>query len=92
MIVRIHAEGQFQVSSALLDTLNELDNQAVDALAKGDEVHFRSLLRQMLRLVREQGKPLPLHDLRPSDIVLPSEDVTLEEAVGLFGKEGLIPG
>lgn len=92
MIVRIHAEGQFQVPSALLDTLNDLDNKAVEALAKGDEQRFRSLLRQMHRLVREQGTPLPLHDLRPSDIVLPHEDVTLEEAVALFGREGLIPG
>lgn len=92
MIVRIHAEGQFQVPSALLDTLNDLDNQAVEALSRGDEGRFRTILRQMHRLVREQGTPLPLHDLRPSDIVLPSEDLTLEEARALFGAEGLIPG
>ncbi|MCS7207903.1 MAG: hypothetical protein NZ951_08285 [Dehalococcoidia bacterium] len=92
MIVRIHAEGQFQVPSALLDTLNDLDNQAVDAVAKGDYARFLHLLRQMHRLVREQGKPLPPSDLRVSDVVLPSEDITLDEARALFGIAGLIPG
>ncbi|GBD10850.1 hypothetical protein HRbin23_00500 [bacterium HR23] len=92
MIVRIHAEGQFQVPGALLDTLNDLDNQAVEAIARGDYPQFQALLRQMHRLVRENGIPLASSDLRPSDIILPSDDITLEEARDLFGQEGLIPG
>jgi hypothetical protein len=92
MIVRILGEGQFNLKSTHLDKLNELDNKIVLAVANGNEKEFRRLFDQLLGLVRRQGQPLPLGDLRPSDIILPRQDLTFQEAKGLFAGEGLVPG
>lgn len=92
MIVRILSEGQYQVSSALLDELNAVDAEIVTAVAQGDAPRFRALLAQLLALVRERGVPVPAHELVASDVVLPQPDTTLEEAKALFTGEGAIPG
>lgn len=92
MIVRIHAEGQYRLGGADLDRLNEIDNQVVAAVEDGDEAAFRRLLGEMLAYVRQQGRPLPADELMESDIILPSDDLTLPEARRVFTGEGLIPG
>ena len=92
MIVRLLGEGQFRLGSAHLDQLNELDNQIVHTLATGNEGAFRSLLGQMMTLVRRNGEEVPLTELVESDVVLPSEDISMEQARGLFTGEGIIPG
>jgi hypothetical protein len=92
MIVRILAEGQYTVPSSLLDELNSLDNQLVNSVASEDEAYFRSLYGQIISLVRSQGKELPVEELHPSDVIIPSEDVSFEEARSIFVGEGLLPG
>jgi hypothetical protein len=91
MIVRIATEGQYKVSSSILDRLNELDNQLVQVVANGDPDDFGRVLEQMIGLVRQQGEVVPAEELVASDIILPAPDTTLEEARGLFVGEGLIP-
>lgn len=92
MIVRIMSEGQYQVGSALLDELNAVDAQIVDAVAQGDAGRFEALLAQLLGLVRQRGQPLAPDALAPSDVVLPPPSTTLDEAKALFVGEGVIPG
>ena len=92
MIVRILTEGQYNLSGAYLDELNELDNEIVSVVASEDGEAFRRLFGQMLDLVRQKGKSLAVDELVESDLVLPSPDITLEEATTLFTGEGLIPG
>ena len=91
MIVRIMGEGQFQVSSALLDRLNEIDNKIVVELGKGNEKHMRALLSEMIMLVKKEGKPLNPNEIRASDVIIPPGDLKLEEAKELFTGAGLIP-
>ncbi|MDO8670851.1 MAG: hypothetical protein Q7O66_05405 [Dehalococcoidia bacterium] len=92
MIVRILSEGQYQLPGAQLDQLNDLDNQVVDAVAANDQEGFKVLFGRMLKLVREQGQPLPLEIISESQIILPDADTTMDEARLLFTGEGLIPG
>lgn len=92
MIVRILGEGQFHLSSAALDELNELDNRIVETVSTGDQEAFHRLFAQFLQTVRRQGQPLAVDDLRPSDVVLPGTDTSFAEARELFVEEGLIPG
>lgn len=92
MIVRIATEGQYRISSSVLDMLNELDNQMVHRVAEGDEESFRALLLQMLESVRSQGVLIPDEEITTSDVILPAPDTTLEEAKSLFTAEGVIPG
>lgn len=92
MIIRILGEGQYRMPSAHWDRLNQLDEQAVLAVAQGDEARFQAAYGEMLAFVRRQGKPLEATELVESDVVLPAPDLRLEEAQQLFVGEGAIPG
>jgi hypothetical protein len=84
-------EGQFEISDELLGRLNELDDQAGEALERNDEERLRGLLMQMAQLVESDGSRLPDDYLGASDLVIPPTDLTLDEARELFTEEGLIP-
>ncbi len=92
MIVRILTEGQYELSGAFLDQLNEIDNKLVEVVEQENQSEFERLLKSMLDLVRENGKEVPMDELVESDIVLPEPDITLTEAEELFTGEGLVPG
>ena len=91
MIVRLMGEGQFLVDDGATATLNELDNAAVAALEAGDEETFRTRLRELAQAVRDRGAPLDAADLSASDVIVPPDDLSLEEARELFSGDGLIP-
>ena len=91
MIVRIATEDQYEVSEDVLNRLNDLDNQAVEAVESGDEARFQQLFDQMLELVRSEGHLLDEDILHGSDVILPPPDVTFAEARAGFSGEGLIP-
>ena len=91
MIVRIATEGQYELADGERASLNELDNEAVSACQAGDEPRFKRTFTNLIDLVR-QGQPVGDDDLRPSDLILPPPDVSLDEAKADFSGEGLIPG
>ena len=92
MIVRISTEGQYRLSADLVDRLNQLDNRIVDVVSTGDEPAFKELYSEMIGLVRKEGTLLGDEEIEKSEIVLPPPDLTLEEAKGLFTRDGLVPG
>jgi hypothetical protein len=91
MIVRLMGEGQYRVDDSVLQSLNELDDEAARAVEQGDEEGLRRLLATMASSVRERGERLPDDDLSASDAIVPPEDLSLDEAKQLFDGEGLIP-
>lgn len=91
MIVRVLGEGQFEVDEEVAKGLNDLDEQAEQALEAGDQEQFSELLGRMAEAVRTNGARLPDEDLSPSEAIIPPEDLTLEEARELFEGDGLIP-
>jgi hypothetical protein len=91
VIVRLMGEGQFELDEAACVRLNELDDAAGAALEADDEETFRARMRELGQAVRDQGTPLADDDLRPSDAIVPPDDLSLEEARELFSDEGLIP-
>ena len=91
MIVRLLTEGQYEVSEELRERLNKLDDSAIRALDRDDEAELDARLDQMWKLVQAEGKRLEDGDLRPSDVVIPPADLTLEETRQLFSGDGLIP-
>ena len=92
MIVRISTEGQYELSDADSEALNELDNEAVLACESSDATAFHASFSKMLDLVRTRGRVLDEDHLIGSDIILPPPDVSLAEARSEFQGEGLIPG
>ena len=91
MIVRLMGEGQYRVDDSILESLNELDDEAGRAVEQGDEEGLRRLLATMASSVRDRGERLPDDDLSASDAIVPPEDLSLDEAKQLFDGEGLIP-
>jgi hypothetical protein len=84
-------DGQYRVDDDVVEGLNELDNQAAQAVQAGDEENVHRLLRLMADLVRERGERLADDDLSASDLIIPPDDLSLDEARDLFSGEGLIP-
>jgi hypothetical protein len=91
MIVRLMGEGQYRIDDALVNQLNELDNQAQAAMDAEDEPALDDKLDEMWQLVRDRGELLSDDELSASDLIIPPSDLTLEETRRLFSDEGLIP-
>ena len=91
MIVRVMGDGQYRVDDDVVEGLNELDEQAAQAVEGEDEESLQRLLKTMADGVREKGERLADGDLSPSDALIPPEDLSLDEARELFQGEGLIP-
>ncbi len=91
MIVRISAEGQYDLSDADYVRLGELDNEVVVAVDSGDAVAFHELFSSMIALVRDHGTAVADDVLHGSDIILPPADLSMQEARAEFHGEGLIP-
>lgn len=92
MIVRILAEGQWELANAHVDALNSLDTEVESAVEAGDEESFARSLEALLNAVRTAGQRLPDDSLVDSELILPPSDATLEEVREMLGDEGLIPG
>jgi hypothetical protein len=91
MIVRILGDNQYVLDSKYLDKLNELDTCMVDHLGHEQVDDFDSCLHEMIYIIREKGTPLDPAEIRTSDLIVPSPDMTPDEARKLFTKEGIIP-
>ncbi len=92
-IVRIMGHGQFTVDSRTLKKLNDIDNTIVELVSRerSDDTEFKKRLMELSNLVVKNGKPLDPHEIIKSDIILPSADLSIDEAKKLFMGEGVIP-
>ncbi len=92
-IVRIMGHGQFTVDTNTLKKLNDIDNAIVELVSteRSDDTEFKRKLTELSNLVVEKGKPLDPHEIISSDIILPSADLSIDEAKKLFRGEGVIP-
>ncbi|HYY65929.1 MAG TPA: hypothetical protein VE622_02240 [Nitrososphaeraceae archaeon] len=92
-IVRIMGQGQFTVDSKTLKKLDEIDNSIVQLVSneRSNDTEFRRRLTELTDIVTKNGKPLHPKEIIQSDIILPSTDLSIDEAKNLFKSEGVIP-
>ena len=92
-IVRIMGHGQFTVDGRTLKKLNDIDNAIVEMVSaeRSDDTEFKKRLTELSHMVVENAKPLDPHEIIKSDIILPSADLSIDEAKRLFRGEGVIP-
>ena len=85
--------GQFTVDTKTLKRLNDIDNAIVTLVSqeRSDDVEFRKRLAELNDIVVKDGKPLDPHEIIRSDIILPSADLSVDEAKKLFRGDGVIP-
>ena len=92
MIVRILAEGQYDVPDDALDRLNELDAAVEVAVEAADEAALATALTALHGAVRSAGSAHDPDSLDESDLILPPAGASLDEVRDLLGDDGLIPG
>jgi hypothetical protein len=92
-IVRIMGQGQFTVDNTTLKRLNEIDDSIVQLVSteRSDDNEFRKRLTELTGVVESKGHPLDPKEIIQSDIILPSTDLSIDEAKRLFKGEGVIP-
>jgi hypothetical protein len=91
VIVRIATDAQYRLPDDDAARLNDLDNEVVQAVERGDEARFAELFAEMLELVRRDGERLDDDELVESNVILPPADTSFAEAADGFSGEGLIP-
>jgi hypothetical protein len=99
MIIRISGQGQFKVSSDILDKINEIDNSIVTlienvSLGSSDrsivQKELQSKLTEMKKLITSRGQSLDDKEIVESDIIVPDSDLSIEEASKIFKEKGII--
>ena len=91
MIVRLMGEGQYELDKKHVDEINKIDNEVVKIVNKGNEKEFRSEFKKLADYVKKNGKKLSDDVLKPSEIIIPPQDLTIEEAKEIFAGDGLFP-
>jgi hypothetical protein len=92
VIVRILGEGQLEVDDGAAAELNELDLKLEAAVEQRDESGFRSALDTLLSRVRDIGMPVHADVLKPSELIVPQPDATMDDVHKMLADEGVIPG
>jgi len=90
MIIRIMGEGQYSVSDNLLNELNAIDNRIVEHVNRCDEATYRKELANLVATVRSKGEKVNAEEIVSSDLIVPPEDLSLEEAKEIFCGQGII--
>ena len=86
-------EGQFVVDDKTLNRLNKIDNFLVQLVSndRSDNTEFKKRLVELVDIVEQNGIRLDPKRIIPSDIILPSVDLSIDEAKKLFKGDGVIP-
>ncbi len=88
VVVRIQGEDQYRLAVSEQPQLEPLDRSLSEAIASQDQKGYATALSALLNFVRSHGTKVGADDLVSSDVVLPSEDMTLEEATSLLSEDG----
>lgn len=86
MIVRIHMDDQYRLSDNAIAEVDKLDDRLMQAINNNDQAVFSATLSELLGFVRKNGVKVPVEEIVSSDLIFPSEDVTLEEARAIMDK------
>lgn len=89
MIIRIMGDGQYRAPEALCDELNQIDNRIVSLVAEEKTDEFRKELMKLISTVKEKGEAIEAEEITESDIIVPPEDLSLEEAKAVFNGSGI---
>jgi len=89
MIIRIMGEGQYRAPEALCDELNKIDNRIVALVSEGKAEEFRKELTKLISEIKEKGEAIGAEEILESDIIVPPEDLSLEEAKAVFTGSGI---
>jgi len=80
IVVRVQGEGQFQLASNYKGQLDAYDHDIMAAIDAGKADDFKKSVRDVIAFVKSHGVVVADTENAASQVVLPSEDLTLDEA------------
>jgi phage shock protein A len=80
IVVRIQGEGQFRLASTYKEQLDGYDQKVVAAIDAGQPSGLKQSVHDVIAFVKSHGLAVPDSENVASQVVLPSEDLTLDEA------------
>ena len=89
MIIRIMGEGQYRAPETLCDELNKIDNRIVALVAEGKAREFKTEFMKLISEIKGKGEVLSAEEFLESDLIVPPEDLSFEEAKSIFTGEGI---
>ena len=95
IVVRILGYGQYIVDDNVMHEINTVDNKIVKLLESGENddsvrAEFEKHLKVLNIIVEEKGNAIESKEILQSDVAIPGQDITLEEARKLFKGEGIV--
>ncbi len=87
LVVRVAGESRYRVPANIKPALDGLDVAMEMAINSGDAAGLAKCSEQLQKLLVSSGVVLDDSDLTPSDIIVPSPDMSISEAKTLLAKE-----
>jgi phage shock protein A len=88
IVVRIAGDEQYRLPASARSALEGMDEDLARAIEAENGEEFARLTRRLVTMVRDMGERLPPDDVRRSDLIVPSADMTLAEAKRLLAEGG----
>lgn len=82
--------GQYRIEEKYLEEMNRIDNRLVDLVQQEDHDEFQKNYKMLIEYVKKHGTPVPDGEIVESDVIIPPDDLTLEEAQNIFKGQGII--
>jgi phage shock protein A len=80
IVVRVQGEGQFRLAGSYKGELDVYDQKVVAAIEAGQPAAFKQSVHDVIAFVQSHGVAVADTENATSQVVLPSEDLTLDEA------------
>jgi phage shock protein A len=80
IVVRVQGEGQFRLAGSYKGELDGYDEKVVAAIEAGQPAAFKQSVHDVIAFVQSHGVAVADTENATSQVVLPSEDLTLDEA------------
>lgn len=80
MIVRILADNQYRMNDEQMAEVDRLDDSLEVAINNNDESGFHTSLARLIEYIQKVGEVIPVEEIVSSDIIIPSDDMSLDEA------------
>jgi phage shock protein A len=80
IVVRVQGEGQFRLAGSYKAELDGYDEKVMKAIEAGQSTALKQSVHDVIAFVQSHGVAVPDTENVASQVVLPSEDLTLDEA------------
>ncbi|MDA8207456.1 MAG: PspA/IM30 family protein [Actinomycetota bacterium] len=87
MVIRIAGEGLYRVPTSIKPALDALDSAMDTAIEHNEAKSFSTCTAQLANLIATSGTKLDENEIVKSDLVVPSQDMTIDEAKQLLAAD-----